>query len=98
HEPVACDRSGMARSRVIAAAVPAAVAVLLLTASTAGSASPRLVEQLKRSTSAVHALRVKEYSVPTGSGPHDVAPARDGTVWYTAQAAGKLGRLHPAPR
>ena len=34
--------------------------------------------------------------MPAGSGPHDVAPARDGTVWYTAQAAGKLGRLDPA--
>ena len=49
-----------------------------------------------RSSSAAHALRVKEYAVPAGSGPHDVAPARDGTVWYTAQAAGKLGRLDPA--
>jgi virginiamycin B lyase len=49
-----------------------------------------------RSPSAVHAPRVKEYAVPAGSGPHDVAPARDGTVWYTAQAAGKLGRLNPA--
>jgi virginiamycin B lyase len=49
-----------------------------------------------RSTSAVHTLRLKEYAVPAGSGPHDVAPARDGTVWYTAQAAGRLGRLNPA--
>jgi virginiamycin B lyase len=38
---------------------------------------------------------VKEYPVPEGSHPHDVAPARDGTVWYTAQGAGKLGRLDP---
>jgi virginiamycin B lyase len=49
-----------------------------------------------RSPSAAPALRVQEYSVPAGSGPHDVAPAGDGTVWYTAQAAGKLGRLNPA--
>jgi virginiamycin B lyase len=49
-----------------------------------------------RSVSAARALRVKEYAVPAGSGPHDVAPAPDGTVWYTAQAAGKLGRLKPA--
>src|SRR4051794_5527986 len=42
------------------------------------------------------ALRAKEYAVPAGSHPHDVAPARDGTVWYTAQGAGKLGRLDPA--
>jgi virginiamycin B lyase len=49
-----------------------------------------------RFSSAANTLRVKEYVVPEGSGPHDVAPARDGTVWYTAQAAGKLGRLDPA--
>jgi virginiamycin B lyase len=37
-----------------------------------------------------------EYAVPPGSHPHDVAPAPDGTVWYTAQAKGELGRLDPA--
>jgi virginiamycin B lyase len=39
---------------------------------------------------------LREYAVPTGSHPHDVAPAGDGTVWYTAQTAGELGRLDPA--
>jgi virginiamycin B lyase len=34
--------------------------------------------------------------VPAGSHPHDVAPATDGGVWYTAQAIGKLGWLDPA--
>ncbi len=34
--------------------------------------------------------------MPSGSHPHDVAPAPDGTVWYTAQATGELGRLDPA--
>jgi virginiamycin B lyase len=48
-----------------------------------------------RSTTSGHALRVREYSVPAGSHPHDVAPASDGTVWYTAQGAGTLGRLDP---
>ena len=38
---------------------------------------------------------LQEYDVPRGSRPHDVAPAPDGTVWYTAQAAGSLGRLDP---
>jgi virginiamycin B lyase len=33
--------------------------------------------------------------VPEGDGPHDVAPAPDGTVWYTAQGAGAMGRLDP---
>ena len=39
---------------------------------------------------------IREYHVPAGSHPHDVAPAPDGSVWYTAQNAGALGRLDPA--
>jgi len=40
-------------------------------------------------------VTLREYRVFDGAGPHDVAPARDGTVWFTAQAAGELGRLDP---
>jgi len=40
-------------------------------------------------------LTVREYRVPAGSHPHDVAPASDGTVWYTGQHTGELGRLDP---
>lgn len=36
------------------------------------------------------------YPVTPGSGPHDVAPAPDGKVWYTAQRQGALGILDPA--
>jgi virginiamycin B lyase len=36
-----------------------------------------------------------EFPLPKGSGPHDVAPAADGKVWFTAQAAGALGLLDP---
>ncbi len=39
---------------------------------------------------------VTEFPVPRGSGAHDVAAAPDGTVWYTGQAKGVLGRLNPA--
>ncbi len=39
--------------------------------------------------------QMQEYSVPAGSHPHDVAPAVDGGVWYTAQAKGVLGWLDP---
>jgi len=39
--------------------------------------------------------RFQEYRVPAGSHPHDVAPAADGTVWYTGQNVGELGRLDP---
>ena len=38
---------------------------------------------------------IQEYPVPAGTHPHDVAPAPDGTVWYTAQHVGALGRLDP---
>lgn len=44
---------------------------------------------------AVAAAEVKYFDLPRGSAPHDVAPAPDGTVWYTAQAKGELGRLDP---
>jgi virginiamycin B lyase len=40
-------------------------------------------------------VELREYRVFKGAGPHDVAPAHDGTVWFTAQAAGELGRLDP---
>jgi virginiamycin B lyase len=49
----------------------------------AGTPSPLVVE-------------LAEFAVPRGSHPHDVAPAADGGVWYTAQAIGALGRLDPA--
>jgi virginiamycin B lyase len=45
--------------------------------------------------STTQAPTIQEYPVPPGSHPHDVAPAPDGTVWYTAQATGELGRLDP---
>lgn len=39
---------------------------------------------------------LQEFVVTSGSQPHDVAPAPDGTVWYTAQGSGELGRLDPS--
>jgi len=41
------------------------------------------------------AFEVREYRVPAGSHPHDVAPGRDGVVWYTAQGLGELGWFDP---
>jgi virginiamycin B lyase len=41
-------------------------------------------------------VQIKEYEVPTPkSRPHDPALAPDGALWYTGQAANKLGRLDP---
>jgi len=39
---------------------------------------------------------IQEFPVPSGSQPHDVAPANNGSVWYTAQGSGQLGQLDPA--
>ncbi len=41
------------------------------------------------------AQEVRYYPVPEGAHPHDVAPAPNGMVWYTAQHQGALGRLDP---
>jgi virginiamycin B lyase len=38
---------------------------------------------------------VAYYDVTRGAHPHDVAPAPDGKVWYTAQSQGALGILDP---
>jgi streptogramin lyase len=40
-------------------------------------------------------VAIQTFPVLAGAGPHDVYPAPDGTVWFTAQSAGKLGRLDP---
>jgi virginiamycin B lyase len=41
------------------------------------------------------AVDVSYFDVPHGAHPHDVAPAPDGMVFYTAQAQGALGILDP---
>jgi streptogramin lyase len=48
------------------------------------------------SDGASHAkMTMQTFPVLAGAGPHDVYPAPDGTVWFTAQSAGKLGHLDP---
>jgi virginiamycin B lyase len=41
-------------------------------------------------------LVIETFPVPAGEHPHDVAPAADGRIWYTAQHTGALGLLDPA--
>jgi virginiamycin B lyase len=41
------------------------------------------------------AAQASYYAVPRGAHPHDVAPAPDGSVWYTAQHQGAIGVLNP---
>jgi len=40
-------------------------------------------------------MEMRIFPVLAGAGAHDVYPAPDGTVWFTAQSAGELGRLDP---
>jgi virginiamycin B lyase len=57
-----------------------------------------LIASLAMATTALGqaTFEVRYYDVPKGGHPHDVAPAPDGRVWYTAQRQGALGRLDPA--
>jgi virginiamycin B lyase len=74
-----------------ATAAPAATLPATPTAAPSPAASPA-------ATKPAAALQVKlqEYPVPAGMRPHDVAPAPDGGVWFSAQGSGELGRLEPA--
>jgi virginiamycin B lyase len=47
------------------------------------------------STATAAPERLTEFAVPPGAAPHDVAPAGDGGIWFTAQAGGYLGHLQP---
>jgi virginiamycin B lyase len=40
-------------------------------------------------------FRTRYFKLEAGIGPHDVTPAPDGTVWFTGQRKGMLGRLDP---
>jgi len=54
-----------------------------------------LIALLALASAVAVAHTTQEYSVPKGSHPHDLAPAADGGVWYTAQHQGALGYLDP---
>jgi virginiamycin B lyase len=41
------------------------------------------------------AAQASYYQLPDGAYPHDVAPAADGTVWFSGQQQGFLGRFDP---
>ncbi|MEP6695201.1 MAG: hypothetical protein ABJB39_11220, partial [Chloroflexota bacterium] len=69
-------------SRFPAAAAPFAIPSASAALTKAPSATPDLA-----------AVKLVEFPVGRGQGPHDVAPAPDGGVWYTAQRTGELGYL-----
>src|SRR5205823_5252545 len=64
--------------------------LLVLTLFLAAAPANPLILSLSKEQSVV-----QEYTLPAGSHPHDVAPAADGGIWFTAQGAGYLGWLDP---
>ncbi len=94
-----------------AGSIAAAAALLAACASDPSSSSPSTLPSVpagsaaepsptpRPTRSATPAPRLafeqETFGVPPGSAPHDVAPARDGGVWYTAQGSGELGWLDP---
>lgn len=86
-----------------AARVALAATVLATGAASACTAAPTPVATPTPATSSSPAtasaepgVRLETYPVPAGAHPHDVAPAIDGGVWFTAQRGGYLGHLNPA--
>jgi len=74
---------------------PRALAPLLLAAITLAVPAAAQEVQYVAPPEAEVSYDVAYYELPKGDRPHDVAPAPDGTVWYTGQRAGVLGRLDP---
>lgn len=70
-----------------------------VTSTTASRAGTSTTTPLETTTTvsllAPDTLTIESFPVPDGSRPHDVAPAADGGVWYTAQGSGELGWLNP---
>jgi len=64
------------------------------TAPPVNAATP-IVTAVASATRAPVDFVMQEYPVTRGQGPHDVAPARDGGVCYTAQLSGERGWLDP---
>ena len=79
-----------------AAATPSAPPVASDAPSVGATLAPPSASALAPTASSVANLAIREFDVPSGSHPHDVSPASDGGIWYTAQGAGKLGHLDPA--
>jgi virginiamycin B lyase len=84
--PTGSDLSSASRSPATASAAASQAA----TSTPAGTAAAT-----PAGTPDIAAVKLVEFPVGRGQHPHDVAPAVDGGVWYTAQATGELGYLDP---
>jgi virginiamycin B lyase len=76
----------------------AGIALLAVALVASSCSSPTETAQGSPEPTTGNGLAIQKFSIRAGSHPHDVAPGPDGTVWYTAQSAGALGRLDPGNR
>ena len=65
------------------------------TATLESPTTTEMPEAIETTISSTQAPSMRIYPLPSGSRPHDVAPANDGGVWYTAQRRAALGWLDP---
>ena len=79
-----------------AESTPVLISTPSLSLPAAGEAAPQAATNQAPDLQSTGAVEMVEFPVPQGSHPHDVAPASDGSVWYTAQYSGELGKLNPA--
>ncbi len=80
---------GTAQTDVPTPIPPVAAPTQSSTAAPSGNPSPAA----SSASDAPLTYALREFDVPAGAHPHDVAPAADGGIWYTAQAQGALGHL-----
>src|SRR5260221_6766549 len=67
----------------------------VLMKSIAYSVAPAVVALACVLAAPAFAAQASFYQLPSGAFPHDVAPAPDGTVWYSGQQKDSLGRFDP---
>ena len=92
--PVQTVQETAAQPTITATASPAATSTVTETSvpapTTTPTAEPTLVEADTSPATATTPPQpveptLEEFAIPSGSHPHDVAPAPDGSVWYTAR-------------
>jgi len=92
---VGCTNIPVPTVSTASATIVAQPTIIVASPTNAASPAEPILQPAPKYTLSPAEYTIQEYPVPAGSHPHDVAPAPDGTVWYTAQHAGALGRLDP---
>jgi len=93
---VACTTDAGRDTTTVAPSAPTTTVVNTTATSSSQTTTTIAATSTPPATIAPSRLTIEAFEVPAGSRPHDVAPAVDGGVWYTAQHLGELGWLDPA--